>query len=399
MEEARKQRDQARQELEEVRGQFQKRKRPSEAEALETENKKLKTELAKTSGTASHNYWKKAKEQKCSRDSTKEVLNRLGAQLEQAEHQLSEYRQKLLDAKLTPEPERVHEWKQRAQATAIERDQTESLRIEAAQKAAQLERDNRELRDELEDWESQILDCFGQKPDETPWTPAEAHRGVELIRVGVKKLREEREAWKKDWQAAADRENDVTTKLVDCADEVKKWEEAAKTLDNGNTLSPEQAGKAIQELRQQADLTPIRNLHSALLRLTSVTPRTLAITLSEVLTAELTSLRQHLLHPPEAELVTPQSKLEDLLERTREAIKGQQQLQRKAWQTFCPDPEIHTPQQLREWIAGLKRNEVHAQGLVSANQAIIFKWENNVGIPLVGERNCTPQAAGGEDYR
>lgn len=349
------------------------------------------------------------------------------AKIEALQKEATELRTQTLKRGRSPGPERLAEevkrlqkesqdlrqrltivWKNSQQEETIPTQHLEALsRLgeDLVRKQARIEEQERIAEDLREELRHSKLNTF--------FTPEPQSEELEALRKDVAR-------WKEDFNAAADRENDVTEKLVLCADQILRWEKATTQLDHGNTISPERAHNLIRELRERADLTPLRNLHPALLKLSTINPQSLAVALSDALTWELTELWQLLPHPPEESLVTPDSKLGDLLARLKRAAQGLEKGSRKDlkatrerlkdaqaqiedlkrtaevnWHLVNPDPaNIQDHQQLRQWIAALKRHEVHGDGLVVANQAVIFEWENTVGLALCEDRELTPQKAG-----
>jgi len=176
-----------------------------------------------------------------------------------------------IDALFTPEPSigpnletQVRELKQhlQEQATArhaalVERDNTEKLRLEAEQQLSRLRADCQELREEIEEWESAVLNAAGPKKDETPWTAAETE------------------------------------------------------------LALTKAHQALKHLSQRGDLTPIQALHPTLEGLQ--TPGALAQGIRDCLSFSLASLWQQLPHEADESLVTPQTQLSSILERVEKA--------------------------------------------------------------------------------
>lgn len=103
----------------------------------------------------------------------------------------------------------------------------------------------------------------------------------------LKQLAHVIEEKQKDFEAAEAREDQVTKALTDTADQIKQWEDAAKILDHGNTLSPQQAGQKVRDLLRKSDLSPLINLYApsyVASKMLSSTPSSIAQDLQEQFT-------------------------------------------------------------------------------------------------------------------
>lgn len=296
-------------------------------------------------------------------------------------------------------------------------------------------REIRNLREKIEEKDGELLKYHNEL--------AEAQLLLEKEKGETKKLENEVEKHIEDYNKTIDeheKEIETFNRLNETYNELRE-KRKRETLQFEQDIKKLKTQVEAAELRKSSldvpyNISPIdklaafRTLHPGL---KSLEPENLAQELREVLTFQLNDIWNQLPGRPEEELITPTTwRIDLVLERLKTAITNQprcpnptehkeidalrkeqqdhaeieKKLENKLvqikkqrltdWETFCPDPEnIKTPQQLREWIAGLKRQEQHADGLVVANQALIFEWENNVGVPLIGEtRDFTPQAAG-----
>jgi hypothetical protein len=103
------------------------------------------------------------------------------------------------------------------------------------------------------------------------------------------------------------------------------WENASLQLlpqKHDIPLAPE---KFVEQVRRQGDLSILRNLHPSLEKVEGTDIKSLVTALSDTISWELSSLWQYLPHDKDEALVTPSSRLGDLLERVKAAVIKQNQ--------------------------------------------------------------------------
>lgn len=295
------------------------------------------------------------------------LLETAAQERDRLKRELDTLRQQRVTLAFTPEPEDTRALRLQITNLGNERDNTEKLRLEAAQRAERYERDFRDRGEELEEWEDAALQSLGPKPDETPWTPAEVRQAIERIREAVKE------------------HNDLSPFLP--------------VLPKGFLI--ENASVREVAAQVQASVFQTFNEISALLPAGSqpalITPTVTTAELGERLVEQIKEAIQAAAQTRRLSLQIAEVD-KSLAEET--SLAGRLEREVELWRTTVgrlatggPADSGPTPAQAQQAVHRLQRSLEKQDNLVGANQAIIFEWENAAlrNLPGLDERNFSPQ--------
>lgn len=337
----------ARQEEEGLRVATLKRERsPSPSQAavkrLQTENQDLRNRFTQILQDQGRNV---AGSTQTALTELEGILKTSQARVKTLEEETEKLRRGKIDSFFTPEPEddalrRVNEVLPQSASSV-----SEALRVAAAQ-ITDLKQDIGKLRADQQETLIEVNSLL-EKPVTNPKTgvKAVARDFAKLAQEALRKeeanllaqaanqreegrLKYELDAWRnlaQEWSANSAEDFDEQLRRYVEQGDLRPWQDLLRKQKQAPGRTRSELVTQVTKLLEDRDLSAFRELHPSLEKLPRANAGLLAKALTEAITWELTSLWQYLPHAADEKLVTPSSRLGDLLERVKQAVIKQSQ--------------------------------------------------------------------------